>query len=303
MKIMYNYQIFHLKYGGITKYFYELAKNISSYKNVEVKINSFFYKNGYLNNKDKNLNYNGIKFPEFRGSGKLCLMLNSFFSGELFRTYNPDIIHETYYNALSQKSKNIKKIITVHDMTHELLPGEFSFRDKTTKLKKYAVEKADHILCNSYNTRNDLIRIFKTDIKKISVIYHSFSFNKDSKFYKFKKEKKPYLLYVGSRDGYKNFMRFVKAYANPKIKNFYNLIMFGGGDLKKNEIKLFKELEIKENSYKQISGNDMSLSNYYKNASCLFTLLSMKDLVFRRLRLCTMVAQLLVAIQEVYLKY
>ena len=79
MKIMYNYQIFHLKYGGITKYFYELAKNISSYKNVEVKINSFFYKNGYLNNKDKNLNYNGIKFPEFRGSGKLCLMLNSFF--------------------------------------------------------------------------------------------------------------------------------------------------------------------------------------------------------------------------------
>ena len=38
MKILYNHQIFHLKYGGISRYFVELANNIALYKNKEVTI-------------------------------------------------------------------------------------------------------------------------------------------------------------------------------------------------------------------------------------------------------------------------
>jgi hypothetical protein len=44
------------------------------------------------------------------------------------------------------------------------------------------------------------------------------------------------LLYVGSRNGYKNFTRFIEAYSAPKIKNFFDLVIFGGGKLNKKEI-------------------------------------------------------------------
>lgn len=269
MKIMYNHQIFHLKYGGISKYFYELAKNIASYKNsdIDVKINSPFYKNNYLTHKDKNLNFNGIKVPDFKGSGKLCLKLNSFISPFFLKNFNPDLIHETYYNSLSQKNVNTKKIITVHDMIHELFPNQFSSKDKTAELKNFAVNEADHILCNSYHTRNDLIKLLNVNIEKTSVIYHALSFVEGNEINKFEKENNPYILYVGSRNGYKNFIRFIKAYSNPKIKNSYNLIMFGGGKLNKKEIELLKKLKIKKESFKQISGNDLMLSNYYKSAS------------------------------------
>ena len=38
MKILYNHQIFFQKYGGISRYFVELANDISLYKNKKVTV-------------------------------------------------------------------------------------------------------------------------------------------------------------------------------------------------------------------------------------------------------------------------
>ena len=269
MKILYNYQIFHLKYGGIAKYIFELIKNISSYKNknIDIKINSPFYKNSYIANEPLDIEFSGVRFPDFRGSGKLCSLLNSLLSPISIYQFNPDIIHETYYNSINKKKKNIKKIITVHDMISELFPEYFYCKGKTSKIKKIAVDEADHIMCISKKTQDDLIRLFNVDIRKTSVAYLSPSTTKNEKIKYFTKEQKPYLLYVGSRFGYKNFKRFIEAYSHPKIKDYFNLIIFGGGKFNKDEISLFEELKIKKNSLKQISGNDILLSSYYKEAS------------------------------------
>lgn len=268
MKILYNHQIFHLKYGGIARYFIELANNIALYKNKEttIKINSPFFKTNYLRNINKNVLFNGFQIPDFKGSGRLCLIMNSFLSPILSKHYEPNIIHDTYYNVIKYNTQCAKKVITVYDMTHEIFPNLFQNRDKTTELKKIAVAEADHIICISKNTQKDLIKFFNVDIKKTSVIYLGFSL--DTKEIKDLKEiRRPYLLYVGSRIGYKNFTRFIEAYSNPKIKNFFDLIIFGGNKLNNKEISLLNKLQIPKENFKQVNGNDSMLASYYKHAS------------------------------------
>jgi glycosyltransferase involved in cell wall biosynthesis len=151
-------------------------------------------------------------------------------------------------------------------MIHELFPDQFPKKDKTTQLKRIAVTEADHIICVSKNTQKDLVNIFNIDIKKTSIIYHGFSLttakiNEPQSFHR------PYLLYVGSRNGYKNFIRFVKAYAAPKIKNYFDLVIFGGGRLSEKELSLFDKLKIPRDSLQQVNGDDAMLAGYYKNAS------------------------------------
>ena len=270
MKILYNHQIFNHKYGGIARYYVELANNISIYKKkeIKIKINSLLFKTNYLHNLDENILFSGLQVPDFRGSARLITIVNLLLSPVVSKLYDPDIIHETYYNYnfVKKNLRHVKKIITVYDMTHEIFSDQFSKNDKTTEQKKYAVATADHIICISKNTQKDLIRLFNVDIDKTSVIYFGNSFGK-KKIINFQKTPRPYLLFVGSRRGYKNFNRFIEAYADPKIKNFFDLVIFGGYKLNNEEISLFKKLQISEKNFMQLNGDDVKLAGYYKHAS------------------------------------
>ena len=268
MKILYNHQIFIQNYGGVSRYYIELANNLALYKskNVTIKINSPFFKTNYLNNINQNILLGGFKVPDFKGMSKLCSIINSFMSPILSWHYDPDLIHDTYYNNISFVKTRAKKIITVYDMIHELFPDQYSKKDKTSELKKSAVAQADHIICISKNTQKNLVDIFNIDIKKTSVIYLGFSLAK----HKIKEPRgfrRPYLLYVGARGGYKNFIRFIKAYSAPKIKNSFDLVIIGGGKLNEEELSLFDRLKIPRESFKQVSCDDTMLAGYYKNAS------------------------------------
>ena len=270
MKIMISHQIFSVqKYGGISRYFVELVKCLSLNKEIhkrDIKINSLFYKNNYLENLKNNFLFNGFKISDFRGSSKLCLIFNSIFSTILTKLYDPDLIHETYYSNIKSYSSRAKKIITVYDMTHEIFPDQFKKNDNTTELKKKSFKRADHIICISKNTQQDLIKFFNIDKNKTSVIYLGFSLT--TKEVKYPKEiYRPYLLYVGSRNGYKNFTGLLKAYASPQIKNSYDLVIFGGGRLNKNEITTLENLKISKESIRHYDGNDSVLGGFYKKAS------------------------------------
>ena len=221
MKILYDHQIFTEQiYGGISRYFIELINHIALNESskVTVKIISPFYKNNYLALENRNFLFRGFKIPDFKKSGRLCSIMNSFFFTILSKYYDPDIIHQTYYHILNYKKKHTKKIITIHDMIHELFPDQFAKKDITSKLKKIAVDEADHIICVSKNTQKDLVKLFNVDINKTTVVHLGYSLT-TKKIKNPEKNHRPYLLYIGSRKGYKNFERFIEAYAANKIKN------------------------------------------------------------------------------------
>jgi glycosyltransferase involved in cell wall biosynthesis len=154
-------------------------------------------------------------------------------------------------------------------MNHEKFQEQYSVLNQTSRNKRIAINRAEHVRCVSENTKRDLMSIFNTDERKISVIHLGFdSAQKNLPDALNPICKKPVLLFVGHRSGYKNFSSFLKAVANSKrlIKDF-DLIAFGGGKFTKLELDLIKSLGFTDNQVKQISGGDDLLNQSYRQAT------------------------------------
>ena len=80
-------------------------------------------------------------------------------------------------------------------------------------------------------------------------------------------DQRPFLLYVGWREWYKNFKPFLKSISRSKsIMNDFDIIAFGGGVFTLDELKLMRKLGFRDGQVKQISGSDDLLAKYYSNA-------------------------------------
>jgi len=269
MKISYDYQIFSSQeYGGISRYFYEIATRISKREEFDVKILSPLYFNNYLKDCDS-LNVVGRYIPKIPKTVNIIKTLNSVTSRVLLHKRPPDIVHETYYLAKKLSPKNTITVITVYDMIHEKFREFFPLKDITTKIKAQAIKRADHVICISENTKKDLIEILGINSKAISVVYlgNSLKTNtfpiRDNKIIQ-----QPYILYVGLRDRYKNFARLLEAYASSSLlKSNFKLVCFGGGHFSSAELEKIKQLGLDHRTVLQVSGNDNVLANFYTYAS------------------------------------
>ena len=126
-----------------------------------------------------------------------------------------------------------------------------------------------HIICISEQTQQDLIELLGVNPTKTTVVHLGFSLISESmpskKIYK---PVRRFLLYVGTRGGYKNFEGLLRAFAlSPMLKNDFDLICFGGGAFTIKEISLFEQLGISSSIVRQVSGDDSTLASYYKSAS------------------------------------
>lgn len=267
MRIVYDYQIFSAQeYGGISRYYYELASRIAKYEGCEVSVHAPLYVNRYIKSNDK-LKVIGIHVPIVPRTGRIRILLNDMLGAMLTRKYSPDIVHETYYFKHGTVSAKSKTVITVYDMINELFPDKMPFNDNTSKLKRLCCEKADKIIAISQSTMDDLVRLFGIKSEKIVVIHLGNSLNKNTLFQHHKICSGPYLLFVGVRRGYKNFDNLVTAFALSKsLKSYFHLVSFGGGIFSESEKTMFKDLGV-NNIIHHIGGNDEVLSNCYRNAT------------------------------------
>jgi len=267
MKITFNNTIFsNEKTGGISRYFICLIKELIKYK-IDIKVLSSINKNKFLKSLPSKYssglyisNYPLFKFIE-------SYNLNRF--NDYIKKQPIDIIHDTYYTPGINKQKKIKKIITVHDLIHEKFPNYYRNSKEEINKKKDSFIGCDHFICVSNNTKIDLLKYYKIDSSKVSVIHHGanhlekISYNLNSRI------ENPYILYVGKRHKYKNFIFFLKAYAKSTyINENFKLVCFGGGTFSKNEKKLFNELKISKKII-YINGDDKLLSSYYSFARSL----------------------------------
>ena len=266
MKIVYDHQIFsRQKYGGISRYFHELASRIPLLSENYTEIFSPIYVNRYLPPTQ-----HGFRANKFIGSS-LALGVANTIAGSIVLKGRKDvaIFHETYYSRVSYAPSTARRVITVYDMIHELFPGSFSRADATQTIKRQAIRRADHIICISESTRNDLIRLLDVPAEKTSVIYLGHSLTETSK--EVPKEhapQKPYLLYVGNRGGYKNFKSLLLAYSElTSLKREISLVCFGGGAPNSHELAEMKRLGLNLKDVKYVSGNDSVLSALYSSAA------------------------------------
>ena len=270
MKIAYNHKIFSKQeVGGVSRYYRLLADNIDR-QGQDVKIFSGFYRNKYIGNLSKEI-VKGKELKKYPPKTE-CLfhILNHTISEIQIKLWQPDIIHETYYSLLPNLKSDAVRIISVYDMIHELYSDKKKSLGKISYFKKKTIERSDHIISISQSTKSDLINLFDVQEDKISVVHLGVDLDafKQPRV-KNQFEEKSYILYVGQRNGHKNFIRMLKACAASNvIKNKIMIIAFGGGSFTSKELLEINELGFKDKFVQQVGGNDEMLVSLYSNALC-----------------------------------
>lgn len=261
MNIMYDHQIFsRQKYGGISRYFYELIKRVATSENVDFyqgfHVNKYGIEN--IKNLERIFSHSKIKIPK---TGRIYEWINSAGLKIFAKQSKSEIYHPTYYNYYNISGP--KLVVTVYDMIHELFPDYFADDKETIKNKRNILRKADRIIAISKATKEDLIKILDLPPDKIDVVYLANSLKVEVKEKRLIKE--PYCLYVGNRGIYKNFLPMLKAFASSKYSKDLKIISFGGGAFNNEELSAIERFNL-NGCVKQISGNDQLLANLYKYA-------------------------------------
>jgi len=264
------------KIGGISRQMYNLL-SISSKNHRKIDISFKFHKNDYLKqnlNEYKNNSYY-ISYPTI-----FLIIFNIIYDFFYKIIYFNSIFHETLFYNFFKFSKKTKTIITIHDLIDEKFNNKksnilFNFKTEIKIfLRKISIKNSDKIICVSRHTKKDLFKIYKKYVSKnkVTVVYPGFFNNKkfNLKLKKIKKKiyQKKYILFVGHRDGYKNFNNFIKAFAKLKNNNEYNIICFGGKKFTKSELGYFDQLGLNNQIYHKI-GSDYNLASFYKSAEFL----------------------------------
>lgn len=268
MKIVFDQQIFCLqKHGGISRYFAELVRHIAKQPHVDASIVAPLHINEYLCAPGVRVLVRGQRFPfDFRGNSPIVRSFNSialpmYWAGKAY-----DIIHETYY-SLKPRGRARLRILTIYDMIHELYPQDFPDSARVSAAKRAAALRADHVICISETTRQDAIRMLGIPPDRSSVIYLGCSLDAAASPAALDAKTGRYMLYVGRRNGYKNFGVVLEAFAaSPKLKAGYELIAFGGRRLSADEERRIGELGL-TGRVKHVGGNDELLSAYYAKAT------------------------------------
>ncbi len=265
MKIAFDHTIFLIqKYGGISRYFIELQRNLKKKHNS--RIFCPIHLNEFLNKKsDNNLSLLKINYIP-RYMTKILNSINYYYNDIYFSKWKPEIIHKTYYNNYLYNTKS-KKILSVWDLSHEIYHHMYN-KPSNWRPKNEAIKNVDHVICLSKKTQKDFIKFYNFDVKNTSVVYPGTSniqsskkeFNFDFKFF----------LYVGSRKKYKNFEIILKALSLKKeILQDYKLICFGNENFGSNELELMEKLNIKKKDIILFNGNDEILQGLYREAEAL----------------------------------
>jgi glycosyltransferase involved in cell wall biosynthesis len=267
MKILYDHQTFTQQdYGGISRYFYELIKLGKADNENELELCLKFSNNSYIQNYDISSHIPFLNKTEFRGKRRLQNLLNQYNSSSYISKNNFDILHPTYYDTYFLKNiKNKKFTVTFLDMIHEKFASKYPELGNNKKIfnqKKELIYKAPKVIAISESTRNDLVEIYGVDANKIDVIYLGSSFNANSESNQ-PILSKPYILFVGSRSGYKNFSFCVEALHENLKNNDISFVCAGGGGFNHDEIDLINHLGLNDLVI-QYSITDQILANLYK---------------------------------------
>ncbi len=267
MRVVYDYQVFNWqRYGGISRYFCELASRIDGFSDSEAQFAAGLHVNGYLE-KD----YQHLTIGRQRGSNKVLnkigSLINRQWSGYYLNAQPPDILHYTYYHP-QLPVRNSIKVLTVYDMIHERFPESAKYdKAQIISAKAAMVANVNSIICPSECSKRDLVEFCQIDPAKITVIYHGYGLTTSVPVAP-PIGVKPYLLVVGERRWYKNFDRLLQAYASfPAFRQDFDICCFGATAFTEQEIALIDRLGLPRESVIWQTGSDAKLVGLYQQAA------------------------------------
>jgi mannosyltransferase len=268
MKIILDNVIFsNVAQGGVSNYWFELSKHILQKEHD----NLLFYEEPYSS---FNFHRKQLLIPENK-----IIRSNSLFNSSIKRRLSSNKIdtddyflyHSSYYRPVSG-DRLFSEITTIHDFTHNYY-SNFLKRVVHNKMKYGCIKRSKGIICISENTYNDL-KLFcpPKNNQQVAIIHNGVSddfyqitdkHNVSVQYLKSFILKAPYIVYIGSRVNYKNFL-FVVAI----LKEIPNLnLVIVGPSLSISELKLFdKESLERTTTVKNMSNFELNILYNFAHA-------------------------------------
>jgi glycosyltransferase involved in cell wall biosynthesis len=272
MRVVYDHQVFSLQdAGGASRYHFELVRHLQESDEVELQVLL-------------GLNASVMPFDTLRQAGTRVLARGTRIKPGVARyaineaissVAGPlqgkvDIYHPTLYRALPWVRRR-RLVVTHHDCTHERFPQLFPDAASIIQTKRKLFAQADAIICVSASSRNDLHHFYDIVENKIHVIPHGFTplrqSPQDPPANGIPEKGIPYLLYVGSRAGYKNFGLLLDAFSRSGLAENYRLLAVGGGEFSAEERERIASLGLSSSINLIPIANDAILARVYRSAA------------------------------------
>ena len=268
MRILYDHQVFSLQdTGGISRYHYELVKSLQHFDEVSIAV--------LMGGNASVLPFSNLRNARTRVTAwktRTRPGYTRYAINEALLSLLPplrgkfDIYHPTL-NRIMPVVRSHRIVVTQHDSTHERFPHLFRTPEAYVRAKRQVLAKADAILCVSESSRQDLLHFYAVDEKKTHVVHHGFTPLEESLAEPvLPAVHGPYLLYVGSRTEYKNFMLLLDAFALSGLAQDYRLVAVGGGPASPEELARIAQRGVasRVNLISRVS--DHELATLYRNA-------------------------------------
>lgn len=208
------------QYSGIGIYTLNLLSNLFEIdKNNEYKL---FYNSSNFRFIKKY--YSNVKYYDFHIPNKIFNLFHFLFKRPKLETLvgDFDLFFAPNLNFFSfSKNNKAQKIITIHDLSFEFFPDFYSnkslFWHKLINPKKL-LNKFDHILAVSENTKKDIVNFYNINPDKISVTYLGVDMGVKELIVGELKSSN-YLLYIGTIEPRKNIEGILQAFEDFCLEN------------------------------------------------------------------------------------
>lgn len=232
MRVAFDEQIFLLQQqGGVSRYFVELLRHLPATDpdlRLEVPFRS-------VANRHALESFDDGRFTAVAGPLQPYRALAAA-AARARRAVPVDLVHHTFYNRRFLRDyPGAPKVVTIYDMIPEVVGAAGRFGNPHMAKREY-VRRADLLLFISHSALDDLVAAYGTPVAPC-VITH---LGVDERFAT-GGERPPgfppdYVLFVGKRDGYKDFATLLAAFdlAREALRGV-DLVCVGGGPLTPNE--------------------------------------------------------------------
>ena len=269
MKIFYDGQIYALyakQSGGISRYFDNLISRLPD--DFQPTLTTARDRHSsHPNHLNLNLYRCTLDFPPKRISHRLRAKYFQY----IYSKSNPQIAHPTYYSLVTGREiseYHCPVVVTVLDMIHEIFPDSDP-HGYMAEIKRQAIFSAQSILCISESTKKDLVERYPTLADRISVTLLATELDKTFIDPEFSTPEHPYYLYVGARNGYKNFDRLLIAFSQVATKFPDLALCVVGAPFSKKESQRIAELTLGQKIEHYGFASDRQLAKLYNHSIAL----------------------------------
>lgn len=190
-----------------------------------------------------------------------------------------DIFHGISNELPLSIPKNIKQVVTIHDIIFHKFPDYFPLLDRQVfkyKTRK-AFEVADTIVAVSENTKNDIIEHFQVDPEKIKIVYptwgREFELVYTNWFTELLRHKykipMQFILFVSALSQRKNLKVILDALEFPENSEYPLVVVSEGGDAMQEMESYIAEREVGQRVYFLKNVPWYELPGIYNMAKCL----------------------------------